>query len=306
MRMKNKLIHVLLKNSPEWSLEMAKRIKKSFRNHKLIQQQKKGGFSKEDLVADLKKIGIVEGDALLVHSSLSKIGFVHGGPTAVIQALLETIGSTGTLLMPSFPAKGRSKDYLNANPLFDVLNTPSAMGIITEEFRKMKGVKRSLHPTDPVCALGPLAEYLTATHLGRLTPYDQVSPFRKLAEKKGKILMLGTTLNGAGTSLHTLEDAVDFVYPVYDDQIFDVQLKDEAGHIHQVQTKVHNPLYSAKRNCDALVPIFEKENVLTKGKVAEANILLLDAEKMLAVMTKYYHDFGVTMYTPYGDKNQLA
>ena len=306
MRMKNKLIHVLLKNSPEWSLEMAKRIKKSFRNQKLVQQQKNGGFTKEDLISDFKKIGITEGDVLLVHSSLSKIGFVHGGPNAVIQALIETIGPAGTLLMPSFPAKGRNKDYLNANPLFDVLNTPSAMGIITEEFRKMKGVKRSLHPTDPICAFGLLAEYLTATHLGRKTPYDQESPFRKLAEKKGKILMLGTTLNGAGTSLHTLEDAVDFKYPVYDDQLFDVQLKDVAGHIHNVQTKVHNPIYSAKRNCDALVPIFEKENVLTKGKVAEANTLLLNAEKMLAVMLKYYHDYGVTMYTPYGDKNQLA
>ena len=51
MHMKNKLIHVLLKNSPEWSLEMAKRIKKSFRNQKLAEQQKKGGFSKEDLIA---------------------------------------------------------------------------------------------------------------------------------------------------------------------------------------------------------------------------------------------------------------
>ncbi|MBK7967281.1 MAG: AAC(3) family N-acetyltransferase [Bacteroidetes bacterium] len=141
--MKNKLIHVLLKNSPEWSLEIAKRIKKSFRNQELHQQQKKGGYSKEDLIAGLKKIGITEGDVLLVHSSLSKIGFVHGGPTAVIQALLETIGSTGTLLMPSFPAKGRNKDYLNANPVFDVLNTPSAMGIITEEFRQMPRVKEA-------------------------------------------------------------------------------------------------------------------------------------------------------------------
>lgn len=304
--MKNKLMHVILKNSPEWSLEIAKRIKKSLRNKALLQQKKNGGFSKADLIADFKKIGIVKGDALLVHSSLSKIGFVQDGPATVIQALLETIGTTGTLLMPSFPAKGRNKDYLQQHPLFDVMNTPSAMGIITEEFRKMPGVKRSLHPTDPVCAFGPLAEYLTSTHIGRLTPYDEESPFRKLAAKNGKILMLGTTLNGAGTSLHTLEDAVDFSHPVYDDQIFEVQIKDELGQTHLIQTKVHNPVCSAKRNCDALVPIFEKEKVLTKGKVAEANTLLLDAHKMFDVMVKYYNDYGVTMYTPYGDKNQLA
>jgi aminoglycoside 3-N-acetyltransferase len=306
MRMKNKLMHVILKNSPEWSLEIAKRIKKTLRNKVLHQQKKKGGFSKADLISEFKKIGIAEGDVLLVHSSLSKIGFVQDGPSTVIQALLETIGITGTLLMPSFPAKGRNKDYLQTQSVFDVMNTPSAMGIITEEFRKMPGVKRSLHPTDPVCALGPLADFLTSTHLGRLTPYDQESPFRKLADKNGKILMLGTTLNGAGTSLHTLEDAVDFPHPVYDNQIFEVQIIDENGKTHLTQTKVHNPVCSTKRNCDALVPIFEKEKVLTRGKVAEATTLLLDAHKMFETMVKYFHEYGVTMYTPYGDKNQLA
>lgn len=304
--MKNRIIQALLKNSPEWSLEWAKKIKKSLRNHSLHKQQKSGGFTKADLVSDLKQAGIVEGDVLLVHSSLSKIGFVHGGATSVIAALLETIGPKGTLLMPSFPAQGRNKDYLQTHSLFDVNTTPSAMGIITEEFRKMPGVFRSAHPTDPVCALGPLAYDLTGTHLGRLTPYDQESPFRKLIDKKGKILMLGTTLNGAGTSLHTLEDAVDFPYPVYDPQIMETQVKDAAGNVHPVKTKVHNPFYSAKRNCDALVPIFEKEKVLVKCNVAEASCLLLDAAVMFDTMKKYFHEYGVTMYTPYGKKNQLA
>jgi aminoglycoside 3-N-acetyltransferase len=161
-------------------------------------------------------------------------------------------------------------------------------------------VYRSFHPTDSVCAKGTLAEFYTNSHFGQLTPYNEHSPFRKLCSKGGKILMLGTTLNGACTNLHTLEDAVDFKYPVYDPTIFDVKMIDEKGQELNMKTKVHNPEYSGKRNCDALKPLFEKEGVLQNGYVGEAKTMLIDANKMLEVMIKNYTDKGITMYTPFG------
>ena len=114
--------------------------------------------------------------------------------------------------------------------------------------------------------------------------------------------MLGTTLNGACTNLHTLEDAVDFKYPVYDDKIFDVEVIDEKGVHHWMKTRVHNPQFSAKRNNDELKPLFEKEGILQNGKIGEADAMLLDAGKLLEVMIKYYYSDGVTMYTPQGVK----
>src|SRR5699024_4744722 len=114
--------------------------------------------------------------------------------------------------------------------------------------------------------------------------YTAHSPFRKLCTKQGKILMLGTTLNGACTNLHTLEDAVDFKYPVYDAKVFDVIMRDAAGIEAIVKTKVHNPEYSAKRKCDALRPLFEKEGVLVSGTIGEAKSMLIDADGMLRVM----------------------
>ena len=118
--------------------------------------------------------------------------------------------------------------------------------------------------------------------------------------------MLGTTLNGACTNLHTLEDAVSFKYPIYDEKIFIVKMIDKNGVVHTMETKVHNPNWSAKRNCDALKPIFEKEQVLINGKIGEAQCMLIDASKMLDVMINYYNRYGVTMYTPYGENNQLS
>jgi aminoglycoside 3-N-acetyltransferase len=291
-----------LKYAPDFVLEWAKRLKKDQRRKKLkTQEENRSGITKQQLINDLKKIGLKEGDSVLVHSSLSKIGFVEGGAKTVVESLFETIGEKGTLLFPSFPAVGRNKTYLEENPVFDIKNTPSQMGSITEYFRKLNGVFRSFHPTDPVCAKGLLAEYYTNSHFGQLTPYNENSPFRKLCAKKGKILMLGTTLNGACTNLHTLEDAVDFKYPVYDERIFDVKMIDAEGKGSTMKTKAHNPHYSAKRDCDALKPIFEKENVLVNGMIGEAKSMLIDADGMLKTMIKYYNEKGVTMYTPYGN-----
>ena len=288
---------------PEFVLDWAKQLKKNQRRKHLHQQQQgSSGISMEKLVADLRNIGLCENDSVLVHSSLSKIGFVEGGPATVVHALFQVVGAGGNLLFPSFPAKGRNKKYLENSPSFDLLHTPSQMGSITEYFRKLDDVHRSFHPTDPVCAKGPLAEYFTNSHYGQITPYNENSPFRKLCEKRGKILMLGTTLNGACTNLHTLEDAVDFIYPVYDAEVFQVKMIDKDGKETFMNTKVHDPLYSAKRDCDALKPIFEKEGVLINGFVGEASAMLIDANKMLEVMIKYYNEKGVTMYTPFGPK----
>jgi aminoglycoside 3-N-acetyltransferase len=296
----------ILRLLPEPMLELLKRIKKYFRNRKLaFQKNNQQYLTKQELVAQIKKAGVVNGDHLLVHCSLSKIGYINGGALTLIDALLESIGPEGTLLMPAFPAKGRNKDYLMELSVFDVNNTPSQMGNVSETFRKMQDVKRSFHPTDSICALGKDANYFTNSHFGNITPYNEHSPFRKLCNKNGKILMLGTTLNGACTNLHTLEDSVVFKYPVYDDQIFSVKMIDHSGTTQTMETKVHNPVWSAKRNCDALKPLFEKENVLSNSVIGEAKCMLIDANKMLETMIDYYNRYGVTMYTPFGTNNEL-
>jgi aminoglycoside 3-N-acetyltransferase len=291
---------LLFKYTPEFILQWGKQLKKYQRRKQLhLQERNNKGISKQILIDDLKKIGLHQGDSVLVHSSLSKIGFVNGGAKTVVEALLEIIGKEGTLLFPSFPASGKNKMYLDTHPVFDIKNTPSQMGAITEYFRKVDGISRSFHPTDSVCATGKLAEYYTNSHFGQLTPYNEFSPFKKLGDQHGKILMLGTNLSSC-SNFHTLEDAVDLKYPVYDEDMFDVKMIDVNGQEQVMKTKVHNPEYSSKRDCNAFEPLFIKENVLVEGIVGEAKSMLIDANKMHEVMLKYYLEKGVTMYTPYG------
>lgn len=281
----------------------AYRQKQKDKQRQLLQNQKSKGeiWTKNDLVDQLKSIGIIEGDVLLVHSSLSKIGFIENGPKDFVDALLEVVGSEGHILMPNSPNGSFQLEYIQQISVFDVQNDSSKLGAITEYFRKLPNAIRSEHPTEPVSCIGLDATFFVGSHFGNLTPYNQNSPFYKVSQRKGKILYVGVTLDNAGTNLHTLEDAIaDFKYPVYHEQIFDVKVKCVDGTIKTMETKVHNPVWSKKRQCDNLLPLFVSKNVARKVKIGNADTWLFDAEKMLDVMIASYQSDGVTMYTPTG------
>jgi aminoglycoside 3-N-acetyltransferase len=294
--------YLLLKYTPEFLLEAIRSQLKNIRRKRLLKEASEGkGLTTDYFINNFKDAGIREGDAVLVHSSLSKLGFVDGGAKTIVNALEDLVGASGTILMPAFPAEGRNLDYILTKPIFDVANTPSRMGSVSEYFRKLPGTFRSIHPTDSVCARGNDADWFTEGHKNMERPYAENSPFRRLCDRKGKILMLGTTLNGACTNLHTLEDAFDkFLYPVYMPNLYPVDVLDQHGQKLTVKTFVHNPEWSAKRNADALKPIFLRNQVLQEFKSGKAECMLIDAAKMLEVMKAKYLNNGVTMYTPSG------
>ncbi|HSG87579.1 MAG TPA: AAC(3) family N-acetyltransferase [Pseudomonadales bacterium] len=178
-----------------------------------------GPFTHATLLADLRALGVRPGMTLLVHTSLSRIGTVLGGGTqAVIQALLDALGPTGTLMMPTHsadltePARWRHPpipaewlEQVRAEMLpFDPARTPTrAMGVVAEAFRSWPGVLRSGHPHTSFAALGPAARALTGTHrLGSGLGED--SPLGALYRLDGQVLLLGVG-HGNNTSLHLAE-----------------------------------------------------------------------------------------------------
>jgi len=289
---------------PSFLLQWYRKRKKDLRNKELEDLRRKGDvLSKEALVEQLRSSGITTGDSLLVHASLSRIGFVENGAETVVEALLNVVGPDGNLLMPNSPNTSFQLDYIRNLNLFDVANDRSGLGAISEFFRKLPAAIRSAHPTEPVSCVGPDAEWFTSEHFGEITPYTSKSPFAKLSQKGGKILYLGVTLDNAGTNLHTLEDAVtDFAYPVYFDEIFQVEVKFPDGTLRKMKTKVHNPMQSKERRCDGLIPIFVEKGVMKQVRIGQADSLLVDAKGMLEVMLKEYKERGVTMYAPQGTK----
>ncbi|MBE0635892.1 AAC(3) family N-acetyltransferase, partial [Candidatus Bipolaricaulota bacterium] len=129
--------------------------------------------------AELSALGVRQGMVLLVHSSLSALGWVCGGPVAVITALQEAVGPEGTLVMPSYtgglsdpqnwqhpPVPEEWKNTIRAEtPAFDPLRSPTrGMGQIAETFRTWPGTVRSDHPRSSFCAWGAHAQYIVEAH----------------------------------------------------------------------------------------------------------------------------------------------
>lgn len=288
---------------PSFLKEIFRSLKRKKRQAELLNQQQSGqGLAKDDLKQSLLNAGIQPGDHLMVHASLSKMGYIEGGPETVVKVLKETVGSSGIILMPTSPIARLQLDYVSDNPLFDVLNTPSAMGKISEVFRTSDGVVRSYHPTEPVAAWGAKAYEYIKDHTAKNTPYHWDSPYGKLIQHGGKILYIGVTLDNAGTHLHTLEDFLDVGVPVYYSKEFKLSVIDYEGSEMMVTTKVHNPEYSKKRRCDELLSMFLKEGVYREVYIGKAKTLVFDAKKMFDVMVKAFNERGITMYNPEGTR----
>jgi len=288
---------------PEFAKQFFREWQRKKRSSELKKQAQLGqGLSRYQLIQDFNQAGIQSGDHLMVHASLSKIGYIEGGAETVVEVLKEIVGLEGMILMPTSPIARLQLDYVLENPVLDVLRTPSAMGKISEVFRNSDGVIRSYHPTEPVAAWGAKAYEYINEHTEKNTPYHWNSPYGKLIQHGGKILYIGVTLDNAGTHLHTLEDALDVGVPVYYSKEFKLQVIDYEGNDKFVTTKVHNPETSKKRRCDELLPMFLREGVYSEVMIGQAKTLVFDAKKMFDVMVRAFNERGVTMYNPEGTR----
>ena len=162
-------------------------------------------MKQEQIAEALHTLGLGVGHIVFVHSSLSSIGYVEGGADAVVDAFLDVLGSTGTLVVPTFTfSHGRKLD-----PVFDPIRDPSEMGRITEVTRTRPGARRSHHLLHSVAALGGHAEDITAVHGASAWAAD--GPFWKLYELDAHILMLGVPYLRC-TFFHVIEQLVQVRY----------------------------------------------------------------------------------------------
>src|SRR5207249_6720259 len=182
------------------------------------------------LEAALRSLGLKEGDTVLMHSSFSVFNGFRGEPRQVIDCLLRVIGPTGNLCMMSMAYTGFAYDYLKDGNVFDARKTVSRMGLITEGFRRRRGVLRSLNPVHPLLALGPEAANVVADHEKQLYSCGKASPFDKLYDLKAKILFLDAAFRTC-TFLHYLEDRFQGQLPVkvYSDELLEGTVIDSRG-----------------------------------------------------------------------------
>ena len=175
------------------------------------------------LKRDFEALGVKPGANIIMHSSLSKIGWTVGGPVSVIRALMQTLTPEGTLVMPTFssdnsePSKWENPpvpeswwDTIREEmPAFNPKITPTrAMGTIVDTFRNWPNVLRSNHPMSSFAAWGKHAKFITENHelIGHL---GEGSPISRLYELNGQILLVGVSHEN-NSSIHLAEYRSDF------------------------------------------------------------------------------------------------
>jgi len=216
-------------------------------------------ITKQDLMRDLARMGLARTDTVFVHSSYKKIAGdvgVEGGAETVVDAFIEYFASEGLVVFPAMswklgylindrgairhPGLGAAEGFYEFGNHFDVRTTPChGLGIIPELFRQREGVVRSLCPTSSVCAMGRDAAEFCAGHEHAETPLNWASPWGRLAQRKAKILFLGTGMI-CNTFLHVIEEYAE-VPGLLLPYIWKYTVTDYAGNTFPVEFKRHEP-----------------------------------------------------------------
>ncbi|MBI5115359.1 AAC(3) family N-acetyltransferase [Candidatus Poribacteria bacterium] len=224
-----------------------------------------------EIVAGLQALGVANGMNLVVQSSLSSLGHVEGGADVVIDALLEALGPTGTLVMPTFT--------FPPDPVFDPVATRSGTGLIPKTFRERSGVLRSLHPTHSVAAFGPQARHFVDGHPAA-TALGVDSPLHRLALAGGYVLLLGVQ-HTSDAMIHVGEAVARVPYldlPYSDDFNVSIPIRlPDGGEI--VVPPSENPGCSI--NFNVVEEPLRRRGEIRYGRIAEADSQLVRATDVI-------------------------
>ena len=244
---------------------------------------------------DLVSIGVTREMTLLVHSSLSSIGWVVGGAATVVRALLRVLGERSTLVMPAAtphctdPATWASPRVPEAwltevrehLPVFDPQTTPTAMGAICETFRTWPDTLRSNHPVESVCARGVAASTITSEHPLAFSE-GRGGPFEKMYDLDCWVLLLGVGFNRC-TALHFAESLVGtqrvktLRFPVLDNG-------------QRVWTEVANVADDNGRHFPIVGQRYVSSETVRQGTIGDADSMLIPMRGLVDFAVRYFEE----------------
>jgi len=191
-----------------------------FKNkHKWIFRLLNGTASDEEIFNNVLQKLDGKFDILMVHSSLNDmVPMYTGSLNKLLSIILSYCNQNNiTLAMPTFFSGSNweaKKYYENGKHIFNVGKTFSQMGMLSELFRRTPNVKRSIHPTHSICALGPLADVLTKNHHHSDTTFGEGTPFSEVLKYRTIILGIGTKSPQPLTQVNSAPDIMKSEFPI--------------------------------------------------------------------------------------------
>jgi len=175
-----------------WAIDMVK----------TLEPEQPVPLTRQDLEQGLRALGLHRGDAIEVHSSLKSLGWVEGGASTVVDALMNVVGEQGAIVMSAYavsPPLPLTNEEQARGILAKVrllgrgVHARTGMGAIADEFRTRP--ETILGTGDhPVCAWGRNAELHS-------------KGYRYLLEIDGDVLLLGVDIHRC-SSMHLAESRV--------------------------------------------------------------------------------------------------
>ena len=248
--------------------------------------------TKEDIKRGLRKLGLKKGDIVGVHSSLSSLGYVEGGADAVIDALLETVGEDGTIVMPTYSSNREEVErtqreielgvtYKYRILPYDRDKTPSWTGTIPETFSKRKQAVRDTDPVHSLTAIGPRANEI-------------IEDWDKLLDADGYVLLIGVGLSVC-SAMHLAEERVQLPPRILE------ALEPPAELIEMYGPDLGWPEwdigYGPYPDFSKMEKPCEEHGITRKAKIGEAEVKLLRLTELIDLYAKYLKRSPDIFYT---------
>jgi aminoglycoside 3-N-acetyltransferase len=253
-------------------------------------------YDASQLRAALHRLGVRDGDALMLHSAFARHHGFDGTIEQLTDAFIEALGPRGHLLMVSLPYRSSTLEYLQRLRIFDVRRTPSMMGLVSEYFRRRPGVLRSLHPTQPVLVHGPEADWYVGGHERAIHPCGAGTPFEKLAQRDGLVAFFNVPF-ATFTFFHHLEHIVSphLPFALYTDEVFDVPVIDMRGAPGVVRTHAFTREAIQRRRFEVLERALRERGAISAVKIGNTCLEAIRVRDAIAC-TREMHARGTLFY----------
>lgn len=240
-------------------------------------------YRKEELLRQIREMGITPSDTVLIHTSMRAVGEVENGAHGVIDAFRDYL-TDGLFLVPTHTWASVNREH----PVYDVRTTVPCIGALPRAAAfRLDGI-RSLHPTHSIWAIGKgAAEYVKGEE-NAPTPGTPGFAWDRLAEVNAKILLIGVG-NDKNTFIHAVEEVADIPDRLQKEP-WEVTIYDWYGNIYRHPYALH----SCSRSDDVSRQFVNFEKPLTElgaqkiGRMGNADVRIVDAKMCKDILLKIY------------------